>query len=74
MDRVRYLRLTVAAAVAVALAAVVGMSLGRSSNEKAGRKLFGGLHSFRPGAVPLHRLEPRLLSDSSRKTIMIAVL
>ena len=36
MDRVCYLRLTVAAAVAVALAAAVGMSLVRSSGEKAG--------------------------------------
>ena len=36
MDRVCYLRLTVAAAVAVALAAAVGMSLARSSDEKAG--------------------------------------
>ena len=35
MDRVRYLRLTVAAAVAVALSAAVGMSLVRSSGEKA---------------------------------------
>jgi hypothetical protein len=33
MDRVRHLRLTVAAAVAVALAAAVGMSLVRSSGE-----------------------------------------
>jgi hypothetical protein len=36
MDRARYLRLTVAAAVAVALASAVGMSLVRSSDEKAG--------------------------------------
>ena len=36
MDRVRYLRLTVAAAVAVALAAAVGMSLVRFSDETAG--------------------------------------
>jgi hypothetical protein len=36
MDRVFYLRLTVAAAVAVALAAAVGMSLVRSSGAKAG--------------------------------------
>jgi hypothetical protein len=36
MDRVRYLRLPVAVAVALALAAAVGMSLVRSSGEKAG--------------------------------------
>ena len=36
MDRVRYLRLTVAAAVALALAAAVGMSLVRSSGEGRG--------------------------------------
>jgi hypothetical protein len=36
MDRVRHLRFTVAAAVAVALSAAVGMSLVRSSDEKTG--------------------------------------
>ncbi len=36
MDRVRYLRLAVAAAVAVAVAAAVGTSLVRSSGEGRG--------------------------------------
>jgi hypothetical protein len=35
MDRVRYLRLTVAAAVFVALAAAISMSLLRTSRQKA---------------------------------------
>jgi hypothetical protein len=50
MDRVRYLRLTVAATVAVALAAVVGMSLVRSSGEKAG--VTSGTGSS-PRAIPV---------------------
>ena len=55
MDRVRYLRLTVAATVAVALAAVVGMSLVRSSGEKAG--VTSGTGSS-PRAIPVAEPAP----------------